>query len=483
MSRTCSSRWQRHAAPRAAAAACALVAVVSAGWSLRAAAGAEPAERPWEVAPYRVRVTLAVDAPADPELRNRLGRYLLDRATSALRPLWLLPEIRAGETPAERAACFAGRERPWSELDPDDRAQDKLLWLGVRATPAGYALTCREFDAYLRRWGPVLRREVAQRSSLAEACFRLLTDAFAPLARFESAADGQARLIMKGGALPRPAGPDLFVAPGDVYLPVYRRTGRGGELAEGGVTPLPWTYLVAQQPDKSGWLAEVQSALPRPLAGRFRGNVEQIAISLRSATQPVRVRFFARSNPEQPLAGYEVLRVPPEKASPELLGVTNRDGMFEATLGDAPTATLILRSDGQTLAKLVVARGAAPVLEAPIADDLVRLAAQGEVQAVREELIDVVARRAILMARIRALLKKGELAEARKLMDELNDLPTSSLFGGRINDVANRLPKSQDPRVRQTVEGLFTATRELLNRFLDARAITDLQAQVNEAGR
>ena len=271
------------------------------------------------------------------------------------------------------------------------------------------------------------------------------------------------------------------MAPGDAYLPLLRRTGRGGELTENGITILPWTYLVAGEPSAGGWTAEVQTALGRPLNGRRRGAIEQLAVGLRHPPDPVRVRFFARNNRDQGLAGYEVFRIPSKDAAPEQVGVTDRDGMLIVPPGPQPVTTLILRSDGQVLAKLLVAPGTADVIDAPIADDNVRLAAQGQVQAVREELIDVVARRAILIARVQGLLKKGEVAKARELMDELNDLPTPSVFASRMDSVEDRLPKSEDPRVRQTVEGLFTATRELLTRFLDARTITNLQAQVNEA--
>jgi len=449
------------------------------------AATAQEAEvdaRPWEVAPYRVRVWLAAEAEGDTTFEDRIARYLHERVDAALRPLCELDLVSA-DASSDRAACFDPPEVPWEDLGAEDRSRDKLLWLGVRGEPIGFALTCREFDVHTRRWGPVRHRETAQRSSVGEACFRLLTDAFSPLAHFDSGDDDQARLVMRGGALPRPVGPDLLTDPGDVYLPLFRRTGRGGELVEGGVSPLPWTYLIAAEPEPTGWRAGVESALKQPLAGRRRGSIEQVAIALRQPDDRARVRFFARSNREQGLAGYEVLRVVDPKEPPLLVGRTGRDGVLDVPLDGKPTATLLLRSDGQVLAKLVVAAGAAPVLEAPIADDPVRLTAQAEVQAVREEVIDVVARRAILIARVESLLKKGQAAEARELMATLNDLPTSTVLRNRMDDVAKHLPTSDDPRVRQSVDGMFTATRELVARFLDSRVITDLQARVNEALR
>jgi hypothetical protein len=454
------------------------------------APSAEAADAPaWEIAPYRVHVTLAIDDAARPQanLSADLARGLEQRIAMALRPLWqttLTPAANA----RERRFGLNPHSIGWDEMTAEQHAFDKLMWLGIEAHAAGYRLTCREFDAYTRRWGLTLRRDVAQSSILTEAAFRLLSDAFTPLARVEAPNDkGLSQLVMKGGALPRAEGPDLLVAPGDVYLPLMRRTGRGGELVENGIVGIPWTYLETTKPNRSGWESQVDSALRGALSGRRRGGIEQIAISLRNAPDPPRVRFYARTGRDQPLIGYEVFRLPDPngpspKAAPVLIGLTDRNGEIVVPADGGPVTTLVLRSDGQVLAKLLVAAGTAPIIDAPIADDAIRLAAQGEVQAVREELIDVVARRAILMARVQSHLKKGEGAQARELMDELTDLPTPSTFVRRIDVVHDRLPKSNDPRVRQAVDGLFNATRDLLARFLDARAITNLQAEVNAAG-
>jgi hypothetical protein len=459
-------------------AACALVA----GIAMPVPAAADDA-RPWEIAPYRVRVTLATDDQLRPEsgLESELARIVRQRTDSALRPLWAL-DLQIAVDAAAKRTCFDPVEMAWSDLEPEQRAFDKLLWLGVEATPTAYKLTCREFDAYTRRWGTTLHRDVAQRAYLAEACFRLLADAFTPLARIETPDDeGRTPLVMKGGGLPRPDGPDLLIASDDVFLPLLRRTSRGGELAEGGIVSLPWTYLVAAEPNGAGWTAQLSTALRNPLSGRRRGSIEQLAVALGPTSEPVRVRFFARSNREQLLVGYEVFRVTDETAPPQLVGLTGADGVIEVPPQGEPVTALILRSDGQVLAKMLVAPGTAPIIDAPIADDAVRLAAQGEMQAVREELIDVVARRAILVARVQTALKDGDVAKARELMDQLNSLPTASAFASRIQRLQDRLPASDDPGVRQTVEGLYSSTRELLAKFLDARTIINLQAEINSA--
>jgi hypothetical protein len=443
-------------------------------------------EAPWEISPYRVRVTLAVETNRRPqaELQETIGRTIAQRMAATLRPRWRL-ELNMAADAAMRRYCRDPRETAWEDLPRELRAFDKLVWLGVEAVPTGYRLTCREFDAYTRRWGPVLRRDVSQAAYLAEAAFRLMTDAFTPLARVEPLdhEGRRAMLTLKGGALPRPPGADLLMGAGDVFLPLWRRTDRNGELVAGGLTNVPWTYLIAAKEDQAGWLAEINSALRRPLSVRRRGMIQQIAVGLRHPPDAVRVRFFARSDRGQGLRGYEVFREAGGESPPELLGVTDRDGFFVLPARYRGVTTLLLRSDGQVLARLLVAPGAAETIDAPIADDPVRLAAQAEVEVVREELIDVVARRAIMTVRVKSLLKQGRLEDARELMAELSQLPGRSAFASKIDAVLGRLPESEDARVRQTVHALFDATRELLTRFLDSRTITNLQAEVNEAAR
>ncbi len=469
-------------AGRAAALAIALAHMAT---SIATSAAQDAAKTPWEISPYRIHVALAADSARRPEadLEFAVRRAVIERVDAGLRPWWAL-DMHVADDAATRRQCLDPRELAWDDLPPERNAFDKLLWLSVAAVPTGYDVTCREFDVLTRRWGRVVQREAPQRVMLGDACFRALAEAFTPLARIETTDDdARAELRMKGGALPRPPAADLLVAPGDPFLPLVRRTRRGPSAANDSQAVVPWTYLLAAEEIDGGWLADVVTALRRPLAAPRRGGAERIAVGLRQPATPAKVRFFARSNREQPLARYEVFRQPADGGAATRIGVTGRNGVIEVPRGERATTTLLLRSDGQVLARLVVASGAADVIEAPIADDAIRLAAQAEVQAVREELIDLVARRAIMIARVKGLLQSKKFDDARVLMSELNELPTPSTFASRIDAARDRLPTSDDPRVRQTVDGLFSSTKELLGRFLDVRAVANLQAEVNEAAR
>jgi hypothetical protein len=250
-------------------------------------------------------------------------------------------------------------------------------------------------------------------------------------------------------------------------------------LRPDGVSVVPWTYLEATQPEGDAWAAAVHSGIRRPFGVRRRGQVQQLALVLRAGSPTTTVRFHARNDPAAALVGYEAFVKTGEQTS-TWVGVTDSHGELVLPRGHDPIATLLLRSDGLLLAKVPVPVGALTRIEAPIADDGARLRAQAELRAIREELIDLVAQRAILMARVRAQLAAGKTDAAAGLMEELNELPLQSTFDRRI-ETAARAAHSDDPLVQGRIDKLFGDTRALLSKFLNVRQITDLQNEVLRA--
>jgi hypothetical protein len=262
-----------------------------------------------------------------------------------------------------------------------EKLPDKRMFLSVTALPAGFRLRCCEWDGYVHRWGTIQQRMVSQRSQLAENGFQILREVFAPLAVVHIQAmddggkvDGQALqdqpdrttrdkqvlLQVKGNQLVRESVGQLFFHAGDVYQPLLRRTDRSGDLL--GVSAVPWTYLelVSNELDggqelnaglesdeslaegglKAGsnkpdagegastlWKANIHSGLRRPFGIRLRGRSALLALALRTVeTTTSQVRFHARHNPAQALAGYEVFQQLPENSSSRWLGLTDSRG-------------------------------------------------------------------------------------------------------------------------------------------------------------
>ncbi len=469
--------------------------------------------------PYRIALRLAVDSCLRPqeELAARLASDLGQRIDATMSPFWDLDiSILQGKARHRllawlnpiRVVPITGAQTPlWYDSEGEQTATgmhtDKEMLLTVKTLPVGYRISCREWDAYVRRWGPIQQRTLSQRSLLAESCFQLMRETFAPLAvvhplSLEKGSTSPARhmvLQFKGSQLATESIEQLFLHAGDVYQPLLRRTDRSGELLS--VSEVPWTYLALTevQPAKGEshgrqWLARSYSGLRHPFGARLRGRSELLALAMHGAEPRTQVRFFARHDRDQALSGYEVFQQGErEKSASRLLGVTNARGMIEVRRSPlerepTPVVMLLVRSDGRLLAKVPVVPGVAALVEVPIADDAARLQAQARLVEVREQLVDLVARRNILLARARNYLNQGQIDQAQQLLEDLDALPGRSQFD-KILSAAENQPsnRSEDPLVQARIAKLFANTRSLLGRSLDTRPVRDLQNELNVARR
>src|ERR1041385_4612158 len=100
-----------------------------------------------------------------------------------------------------------------------------------------------------------------------------------------------------------------------------------------------------------------------------------------------------------------------------------------------------------------VRAGAQNRIDIPLPDDDARLAAEASLAAVREDLVDVVARRNILMSRARQKIEKKDFAAAQELLRALDDLPGRPQFNLTLTNAARSL-RSNDPQMQKRIDKL-----------------------------
>ena len=105
---------------------------------------------------------------------------------------------------------------------------------------------------------------------------------------------------------------------------------------------------------------------------------------------------------------------------------------------------------------------------------------EARLAAVREDLIDVVARRNILMARARAKISKKDFNTAQELLRALDDLPARPQFNP-ILDMAQQTLRSDDPQMQRRIDALFQTTKTLLTQYLDLGPINELKEELRVA--
>ena len=108
--------------------------------------------------------------------------------------------------------------------------------------------------------------------------------------------------------------------------------------------------------------------------------------------------------------GYDIYSRRPGVEVSEFIGRTDWRGLLQIDPDEeSPVRVLYVKNGSRLLGKLPVIPGQMLELTAPIRNDDGRLEAEGVVLGLKENLIDLVARREVLSSRIRARIEDGKL--------------------------------------------------------------------------
>jgi hypothetical protein len=439
----------------------------------------------WENAPYRIHVTIALDLPGQwaDLLAVNLPEHLQERTRTAIGPVWRLT-TEVAEGPVRHAMLTELNALTVEQLGVPSAEFDKIVLLIVRKTASGFELTGREYDRYVDYWRPPVVLETGQAAALPEQLFSLLTLNVSPLAQYQldPQNDGQVLLSFKGAALPTKNGESSQAEPGDVLLPFFRRTTRTGELLPDGIRIVPWTYLSVDEVSANEVRATVLSGTRRPFGARRRGRVEQVAMMIRGMESEVVLRLHSREDASKPLTGYEVFLDQYRDKAVESVGISDRQGEIRLTLPDRLVHMLYIKSGSIVLARTPVVASLGETVDVALPDEDSRLLAEARLAAMREDLIDVVARRRILVARVRDAIDVANWSQADRLLGELDALPGRAYFDQQLRR-EEQLVRADSQQTQRRIDRLFAETRAVLGKYLDSRSISELRDELNAKRR
>lgn len=453
------------------------LALVLAAWL--AGARQADAQSVWDLTPYRIRVLMAVDNR--PEFTERLAEsmraVLAERTDTAVGAAWIL---QSGPAPDDlRPALLDGLAALSVEQVPQSLVEleaDKLIFVTLTAGQGGWTIGARELDLQTRLLGTTVSRHVRQRQLLGEEAFQAVLGAFAPLARIEQVEGKQVRLRLRAGGLP-PLDPTLsWIGPGSVLRPVIRYNDRDGKPRR--IEPLEWTFMAVESLAGAELTSTLHSGLRSPLSGRRRGPVEQVALAVRPSGLPTRLVLKSRTDPQRRLAGYEVYSHPPHATATHLVGRTDGQGELLVPADSAGLRVLLVKNGGELLARLPMLPGLFSVAAAEIPDDDQRLAAEGVITGLQRRFVDIIARRQVLMTRVRARMDEGKLEEAERFMEQLRRLGSHQQFMTMIA-LERRRTATTDELIQRKIDKLFDDTRQVVVRFLDQRQIDQLESELH----
>ena len=433
----------------------------------------------WQSTPYRVRVLIAVSPYAEltSQAETQLCADLAARIDAVVGAAW--ETAVAPAPPALRRAVAADIHGLSAEMMPAPVLEgDKAIFVAIAPLSGGFQATACDFDVYTRMFGPCVARSARQVGMLRDAAMDAILAAFAPLARIERVEKGQAVLRLKAAALPMRDPALSLLHEGDVFRPIIRSNDRDGRFRH--ATPTPWTFCVVENLARSEVRCRVISGFRFGLAARSRGRTETLALRLAPPRGSTTLVLQSRTAPKQPLAGYDIYARLPTGKSATLVGRTDRQGRLVVPPVEDPLRVLLVKNGGELLARLPIVPGLEPQLTAEVAADDWRLEAEGLITGLQEELVDLVARREVLIARIRARIQAKQLDKAGQLADELRRLPAVQQFLLRLTNMRQKLV-SNDAAVQRKIDALLADTRKLIDKHLDPRGIDEIERELTSA--
>lgn len=436
----------------------------------------------WEMTPYKIVVRIAIDpaAAAGSKIADDLPAAIADRVDNFIGAAWELTLVEAKGQEREQILTRLDA-LTFEELGALPEGVDKLTALAVVARPDGLCVRAREFDVRTQTIGPIAERCVASEQLLGSAAFEVLWQAFHPIGQIDVDADQNVLLRPRAAALPVRDPTLTMLVLGDLYRPVTRKIDRKGKSSAASIQPMPWTFLVVEKTEGMTAFCKTHSGLRQALRRR-RGQSEQLAIAVRPLGTSTRLTVLGRGKPPKPLPGYDVFAQVPGKKEIELVGRTDANGQIDIPVTESPVRILYVKGGGMLLARLPMVPGLDETATAEVADEDVRLALEGYLHSVADNVVDLVARQQILMARTRSRMAAGKLEDAEKFFDELRRLPTREQIAQQISEERTR-NASTDPAVNAKLDKLTEESKKMLRRFLDPTQIDKLRTELNEATR
>ena len=168
--------------------------------------------------------------------------------------------------------------------------------------------------------------------------------------------------------------------------------------------------------------------------------------------------------------------------------VTDRRGRVTVPLNpEKPLIWLYVSSGGNLLGRFPFIPGVSQSTTAELPDDSMRLQIESQLELLRAELIDSVARRALLMARAKGAAKASDWTRFTETLTDLDRLPKAKYFQTLLDAVkATMLKKAQakkDKGLEKKIDKLCGDSAQLIARHLSDEKIKEQRDELLELKR
>jgi hypothetical protein len=463
-----------------------LAALLAGAWFFLAAPAQAQVHAPYEYDPYRVLTWVAIDPQTHlpPAVSEQLAARLVQSADQVFGATWNVGGVACPPALARQVATSIDSLtlEQISGADPAVLVLDKMFLVAVTTNNSGgLRVGVRELDCRSRTFGEAVFQQASQPENVHGAALAAMTHAFAPVVRIELVEGMKAIVRLRaGGLLAGNEDCPAAISAGELLQPVVRRNDRRGEPRAGGIQRLPFTFLCVDK--REGYRVEctIHSGVRNAVSGPS-GRTERLALRVRPNERGTRLVLKSRGNPPGELVDYEVLTRPPQdKAAPTPLAETDLQGAVQLPLADQPLQLVYVRHGAQTLARVPIVPGLVPEQTITLNNDDLRLLAESYYLAVQNNLMDLVARREVLAARIRLRIENKDLTGAQTMLSELRSLASRADLLRQVESQQSDYA-STEKAVQAKVDKMFGELRKLLAKHLDPKLIDQIAAELNAA--
>lgn len=434
-------------------------------------AAAQSSPTAWELSPYRIKLIVA-DAGGD-SLEKTLSADLAARSAAIVGGAW---RVEVLPTPAElrpklakSLATLTAEDLPAAALEAD-----KVLLVAVRPEGGGHRIEAREFDTLTRLWNVTVAAEAAQPREVGPRAFQALLRAFAPLARIESTDGKTATLRLRAAALARRDRNLPAILPGAAFRPVLVKSDTRGTLTAGSGEVVAGVYLSPTSASGAALSCRVDAGTQSAVIPDYHPHRQRLALGVSPASGSTKLTLVSRGEPAAALEGYDVLD------GPDLLGRTDRRGLVTVPPGQQALRMLTIRRGEAVLARLPIVPGLTPEITLPVAADDGSLALEAQIAALEDALIDLVARRQVLAARIRAAAKNRDQTGGQALLTQLRSITPADTLAAQLSQAEPPLA-SASPEAQARLRPKLDSLKQQLDKFRAESPADMLETELKNA--
>jgi hypothetical protein len=305
--------------------------------------------------------------------------------------------------------------------------------------------------------------------------FQFTLDLFSPTALITGQEGGRALLLVRGAAVLPASELGKVVSQGRVFVPLRLVNVKGNEIV---IRRILFTYLQVESLDGPLAHCAIVSALRDPLTQRVSRPNTLAALGIKPGKGAVRLRFFTRAG-NAPAAGYTLTARAVPDGLPHELGMTDRAGRITLKPGFAKGLVVLrlLAGNSEPMVEFPLMPGETSD-ERDIAVDPkpLTVAFQVQLDALRDEVVDLVALRARLEKRMEARLQGEDLAGVEEGIKDYALLPPRELFAEQLKKLKERAASEQAERktavLTKNLQAQFNELQALIDRYLDDEALS-----------